>query len=74
MPFILGVLIAIGLSATLVAVSLANFFGEAPIFVALGQSLAILGAAAFAWWLARVARCEPDPRIKFWWGAKIAGY
>ena len=53
MPFILGVLIAIGLSATVVALALANVFGDAPIFVALGKSLAILGAAVFAWWLAR---------------------
>jgi hypothetical protein len=53
MPFILGALITIGLSPTLISVALANFFGEAPIFVAIGQSLAILGAAAFAWWLAR---------------------
>jgi len=53
MPFILGVLIAIGLSATLVAVMLENSFGDQPIFVVLGQTLAMLGAAVFAWWLGR---------------------
>jgi hypothetical protein len=53
MPFVVGMLIAIGLSATLVSLTLANFFGDAPIFVAVGQSLAILGAAAFAWWLGK---------------------
>ena len=53
MPFILGVLVAIGLSATLVAVILENSFGEQPLFVALGQTLAILGAAIFAWWRGR---------------------
>ena len=53
MPFIIGVLIAIGLSATAISITLGNIFGEAPFFVALGQCLAILGAAAFAWWLAR---------------------
>ena len=51
MAFILGVLIAIGLSATLVSVILGNTFGDHPMFVALGQTLAILGAAIFAWWL-----------------------
>jgi hypothetical protein len=53
MPFILGVLIAIGLSATSVAVMLENTFGGQPMFVALGHTLAILGAAIFAWWLGR---------------------
>jgi hypothetical protein len=53
MPFILGVLISIGLLATLVSVMLGNAFGDQPIFVVLGQTLAILGAAVFAWWLRR---------------------
>jgi hypothetical protein len=53
MQFVLGVLLAIALLATLVSVALEAAFGATPIFVALGQSLAILGAAAFAWWLAR---------------------
>jgi hypothetical protein len=53
MTFILGVLIAIGLSATSVAIMLENKFGDQPMFVALGQLLAILGAATFAWWVAR---------------------
>jgi|SoiMethySBSTD1v2_1073268.scaffolds.fasta_scaffold222880_3 hypothetical protein len=48
MPFVLGVLIAIGLTATAISLTL-DIFGEAPIFVALGQCPAILGAAAFAW-------------------------
>jgi hypothetical protein len=53
MPFILGVLIAIGLSATLVSVMLGNTFGDHLMFVSLGQTLAILGGAVFAWWLGR---------------------
>jgi hypothetical protein len=53
MQFILGVLIAIGISATLVSVMLGNTFDDNPMFVALGQSLAILGAAFLAWWLGR---------------------
>ena len=53
MPFIIGVLIAIALSATVISITLGDIFGEAPLFVALGQCLAIIGAAAFAWWLAR---------------------
>ena len=53
MPFILGVLIAIGLSATLVSLMLGNTFGDHAMFVALGQTLAILGAAFFAWWLGK---------------------
>ena len=48
MPFILGVLIAIGLSVTLVSVVLGNTFGDYPMFVALGQTLAIFGVAFFA--------------------------
>lgn len=36
MPFILGVLIAIGLLATLVSVMLGNTFGDHAMFVALG--------------------------------------
>lgn len=48
MPFILGVLMAIGLSATLISVVLGNIFGDHPMFAALGQTLAILGAAFFA--------------------------
>ena len=53
MPFVLGVLIAIAVLATLVSVMFASVWGESPIFVALGQCLAILGAAAFVWWLGR---------------------
>jgi hypothetical protein len=39
--------------ATLASVMLGNTFGDQPMFVALGQTLAILGAAIFAWWLGR---------------------
>ena len=53
MPFIFGVLIAISLLATVISITLGDIFGEVPLFVALGQCLAILGAATFAWWLAR---------------------
>jgi hypothetical protein len=53
MQFVLGALIAIALAATLVSLILASFFGDNPMFVALGQTLAILGAATFAWWLGR---------------------
>lgn len=53
MQLTLGVLLAIALLATLVSLTLETVFGATPLFVALGQSLAILGAAAFAWWLAR---------------------
>ena len=51
MQFVLGVLIAIALVATLVSLMLGSIFGDDPMFVALGQTLAIVGAAAFAWWL-----------------------
>ena len=50
MHFVVGVLIAIALLATLTSLTLANLFGDAPIFVAVGHTLAILGAAGFAWW------------------------
>jgi hypothetical protein len=53
MPFIVGVLMVIALSATVLSLSLEAVFGAAPIFVVIGQCLAILGAAAFAWWLGR---------------------
>jgi hypothetical protein len=49
MTFVVGVLVAIALAATLVSLTLARLFGDAEVFVALGTSLAILGAAAFAW-------------------------
>jgi hypothetical protein len=53
MQFILGVLLAVALTATSISLGLAALFGDYPIFAALGQSLAVLGAAAFAWWLWR---------------------
>jgi hypothetical protein len=53
MQFVLGVLIAIALVATLVSLTLRSIFGDDLMFVALGQTLAIVGAAAFAWWLGR---------------------
>lgn len=52
-PFILGVLISIALIATLLAVLLEDFYGHVQMFAALGQSLAVIGAAVFAWWLLR---------------------
>ena len=42
MQFVLGVLIAIALAATLVSLMLGSIFGDNPMFVALGQTLAIL--------------------------------
>ena len=53
MQFVLGVLIAIALVATLVSLMLGSIFGDDPMFVALGQTLAIVGAATFAWWLGK---------------------
>jgi hypothetical protein len=52
-PFILGVLISIALIATLLAVLLEDFYGHVQMFAALGQSLAVIGAAVFAWCLLR---------------------
>jgi hypothetical protein len=52
-PFILGVLISIALIATLLAVLLEDFYGHVQMFASLGQSLAVIGAAVFAWWLLR---------------------
>ena len=52
MQFVLGVLIAIALVA-LVSLMLGSIFGDDPMFVALGQTLAIVGAATFAWWLGK---------------------
>jgi hypothetical protein len=53
MQFVLGVLIAIALVATLMSLMLGSIFGDDPMFVALGQTFAIVGAATFAWWLGR---------------------
>jgi hypothetical protein len=53
MQFMLGVLTAIALVATLLSLTLGSIFGDNPMFVALGQTLAIVGAATFAWWLGR---------------------
>ena len=53
MQFVLGVLIAIALVVTLVSRMLRSIFGDDPMFVTLGQTLAIVGAATFAWWLGR---------------------
>jgi hypothetical protein len=52
-PFILGVLISVALIATLLTVLLQHFYGHVQMFAALGQSLAVIGAAVFAWWLLR---------------------
>ena len=51
--FVLGVLIASALAAILVSLALGSIFSSDPMFVALGQTLAILEAAFFAWWLGR---------------------
>ena len=53
MQFVLGVLIAIALVATLMSLMLGSIFGDDLMFVALGQTLAIAGAATFAWWLGK---------------------
>ena len=52
-PYILGVLISIALIATLLALVLEDLYGHVQMFAALGQSVAIIGAAFFAWWLLR---------------------
>ena len=52
-PFILGVLISVALIATLLALVLEDFYGHVQMFAALGQSVAVMGAAFFAWWLLR---------------------
>jgi hypothetical protein len=49
--FTIGVLAAIAIGATIVAVALERYFGPNPFFAALGQGLAVLGALAFALWL-----------------------
>jgi hypothetical protein len=46
-------LAAIALGATVVAFALERYFGPSPLFAALGQGLAVLGALAFALWLLR---------------------
>ena len=53
MHIVVGVLIAIALLATLASITLANLFGDASIFIAVGHTLAIVGAAGFAWWIGR---------------------
>ena len=53
MRFVLGALIAIALASTLVSLMLGSIFGNNPMFAALGQTLAIVGAATFAWWPGR---------------------
>ena len=53
MLFTLGVLISIAITATLIALWLESLYGHVPIFAALGQGLAVVGAAVFAWWLLR---------------------
>jgi hypothetical protein len=48
---IIGALLAIALAATLTAGSLEAMFDYREIFSALGETLAILGAAAFGSWI-----------------------
>jgi hypothetical protein len=64
MQFVLGVLIAIALVATLVSLELGSIFGDDPMFGALGQTLAIVGAATFAWWEDRL-RAKLEARARF---------
>jgi hypothetical protein len=59
MMFTGGMLLAVAIMATVIALSLQSFYGHAPIFAALGQMLAILGAAVFAWW---IVRCQNGHR------------
>jgi hypothetical protein len=51
--FRLGVLVAIALAATVIALWLQAYYGHSALFAALGQVLAILGAVTFALWLLR---------------------
>jgi hypothetical protein len=55
---IVGVLLAIALLATLIALSLQSLYDHNALFAALGQGLAVLGAVIFAIWLLR----RPDGR------------
>jgi|RhiMetStandDraft_4_1073278.scaffolds.fasta_scaffold592667_1 hypothetical protein len=51
--FRIGVLAAIALTATVLALAVENYFGGSALFAALGQGLAMLGAVTFALWLLR---------------------
>jgi uncharacterized membrane protein len=51
--FVVGVLIAIALTATLTALWLENLYDHRALFAVLGQALAVLGTAIFAFWLLR---------------------
>ena len=64
MRFVLGVLIAIALVLTLVSLMLGSIFGINPMFAALGQTLAIVGAATFAWWLGRNVDLVPGAKAQ----------
>jgi hypothetical protein len=51
--FRIGVLAAIALTSTAVALALEDYFRRLEVFAALGQGLAIFAAATFALWLLR---------------------
>jgi hypothetical protein len=51
--FIIGALIAIALAATLIATTLERIFDHREFFAALGETVAIIAAATFAWWILR---------------------
>jgi hypothetical protein len=51
--FRLGVVAAIALAATMIALSLQAYYDHRALFAALGQGLAALGAVIFALWLLR---------------------
>jgi L-asparagine transporter-like permease len=51
--FRLGVLVAIALAATVIALLFQTYYGHRELFAALGQVLAIFGAVIFALWLLR---------------------
>jgi hypothetical protein len=53
--FRIGVLAAIALTATVAALALEAYFGRIELFAALGQGLAMVGAATFGLWLLRRA-------------------
>jgi uncharacterized membrane protein len=48
LAFRIGMLVAIALTATVVAFALEDYFGSSAVFIALGHGLAVFGAIVFA--------------------------
>jgi hypothetical protein len=49
--FIIGVLVAIALASTVIALTIQTYFGSLPVLALFGQVFAATGAAFFALWL-----------------------